>query len=92
VRESDVVARWAGDEFVALLLEGTDAEGIDFHERLSAALEELASELPFPVRATVGTSRLGPDDATSLSDALDRADAALYDRKARARSAADTPS
>ena len=88
VRESDVVARWAGDEFVALLLEGSDAEGIDFHDRLSTALEALGSDLPFPVRATVGTSQLGPDDATSLSDALDRADAALYERKTRARSAA----
>ena len=85
VRESDVVARWAGDEFVALLLEGTDAEGIDFQERLNAALDAQASELPFAVRATVGASRLGPDDATKLSDALHRADAALYERKSRAR-------
>jgi GGDEF domain-containing protein len=75
---------------VALLLEGSDADGIDFHERLSAALESLASELPFAVRATVGTSRLGADDATSLSDALERADAALYERKSRARSGADS--
>lgn len=92
VRESDVVARWAGDEFVALLLEGTDAEAIDFQERLSAALDAQAGRLPFAVRATVGTSRLGPDDATSLSDALDRADAALYERKARARHTPDAAS
>lgn len=92
VRESDVVARWAGDEFVALLLEGTEAEAIDFQERLSTALDAQASDLPFAVRATLGTSRLGPDDATSLSDALDRADAALYERKSRARHTPDAAS
>lgn len=93
VRESDVVARWAGDEFVALLLEGSEAEGIDFHDRLTAALEALSPELPFAVRATVGTSRLGPDDSSTLNEALDRADAALYERKGRSRAAADsTPS
>lgn len=90
VRESDVVARWAGDEFVALLLEGSEAEGIDFHDRLTAALEALSPELPFAVRATVGTSRLGPDDSSTLNEALDRADAALYERKGRSRAAADS--
>ncbi|HYD54798.1 MAG TPA: sensor domain-containing diguanylate cyclase, partial [Gemmatimonadaceae bacterium] len=77
VRESDIVARWAGDEFVVLLLEGSALSVEQFAERLRVALELQSLSLPFVVRASVGTSAL--DDG--ISEALERADAALYQAK-----------
>lgn len=82
-RESDVVARWAGDEFVALLLEGTDGASDAFHERLTGAIAAQSADLPFAVSATVGTTRVDAGDLTSLMEALGRADSALYKRKQR---------
>ena len=81
VRESDIVARWSGDEFVALLLESSAAHLPQFAERLRIALESQSLSLPFVVRASVGTATI--DD--TIADALERADAALYQAKSEKR-------
>jgi diguanylate cyclase (GGDEF)-like protein/PAS domain S-box-containing protein len=83
VRESDIVARWSGDEFVALLLESSAAHLPQFAERLRVALESQSLSLPFVVRASVGTAAI--EDA--IADALERADAALYQAKSEKRQA-----
>ena len=83
VRESDVVARWGGDEFVALVFRseaGLDTDSIG--ERLNEALRRLASEsLPFAVSASVGGTALDPATVTDFSSAIDRADSDLYRRR-----------
>lgn len=81
LRESDVVARWSGDEFVALLLESSASSAPQFAERLRIALEVQSATLPFAVRASVGTSDLADD----ITEALERADAALYREKSEKR-------
>jgi diguanylate cyclase (GGDEF)-like protein/PAS domain S-box-containing protein len=84
LRESDIVARWSGDEFVALLSDSEPGEAEQIVERLSAAIASHgAASLPYPVSATVGTSTLDP--MLSLRDAIERADAELYTRKKHAR-------
>ena len=84
LRESDIVARWSGDEFVALLSDGDPGAAEQIGERLSNAIASQApAELPYIVSATVGTSTLDP--MLSLHDAIERADAELYTRKKRAR-------
>jgi diguanylate cyclase (GGDEF)-like protein/PAS domain S-box-containing protein len=84
VRESDIVARWSGDEFVVLLLESSAVSVEQFAERLRSALASQSVSLPFVVSASVGTATL--DDG--IADALERADAALYQAKsARVRPA-----
>jgi diguanylate cyclase (GGDEF)-like protein/PAS domain S-box-containing protein len=86
LREADIVARWSGDEFVALLSDGEamGAELID--ERLAAAIASQGSaDPPYIVSVTVGTSTLDP--MLSLRDAIERADAELYTRKKHARRA-----
>jgi len=77
VRESDIVARWAGDEFVVLLLESSALSVEEFGDRLRTALELQSIALPFAVRASIGTSTL----EDGISEALERADAALYQAK-----------
>jgi diguanylate cyclase (GGDEF)-like protein/PAS domain S-box-containing protein len=84
LRESDIVARWSGDEFVALLSDGDASAAEQIGDRLAAAIaSQVPAGLPYVVSATVGTSVLDP--MLSLRDAIERADAELYTRKRRAR-------
>jgi diguanylate cyclase (GGDEF)-like protein/PAS domain S-box-containing protein len=80
LRETDIVARWSGDEFIALLSDGDPGAAEQIGDRLAAAIESQAPlDLPYRVSATVGTSTLDP--MLSLRDAIERADAELYTRK-----------
>ncbi|MEO6527160.1 MAG: diguanylate cyclase [Gemmatimonadaceae bacterium] len=84
LRETDIVARWSGDEFVALLSDGDLGAAQNIRERLDAAIAaHTPPDLPFSVTASVGTSTLEP--LLALRDAIDRADAELYTQKKRAR-------
>ncbi|MBI2407122.1 MAG: diguanylate cyclase [Gemmatimonadetes bacterium] len=80
LRESDIVARWGGDEFVALIGEGGEAVANQLGARLAGAIAALRpAGISFPVRASVGVSSLDP--TLPLAEAMERADAALYVRK-----------
>jgi diguanylate cyclase (GGDEF)-like protein/PAS domain S-box-containing protein len=84
LRETDIVARWSGDEFVALMGEGGESAANSIVERLNAALGALApAGQPFTVSASVGTCALDP--TLPLTEAMDRADAELYAKKKRGR-------
>ncbi len=83
-RETDIVARWSGDEFVAMLVDGSDESALPIRTRLDAAIAAQASPtLPYVVTASVGASPLDP--ALPLRDAMERADAELYSQKKRGR-------
>jgi len=84
LRESDIVARWSGDEFVALLSDGDLEAASRIDERLAAAIAaHTPADLPYRVSATVGTSTLDP--LLALRDAMERADAELYNKKKHSR-------
>lgn len=84
LRETDIVARWSGDEFVALMGEGGEAAAESIGLRLDAAIAALAPEgLAYEVTASVGLSALNP--TLPLADAMERADADLYAQKKRGR-------
>ncbi len=83
-RETDIVARWSGDEFVALMVDGSEDAAARIGERLDAAVAALTPPgHPFAVTASVGASNLDP--ALPLRDAMERADAELYAQKKRNR-------
>jgi diguanylate cyclase (GGDEF)-like protein len=86
VRASDVIGRLGGDEFALLLwnLSETDARA------KAAALEETIDQLTFLFRgrevkagASAGVAVLGPH--ADAGNALERADSAMYLRKAQRR-------
>jgi diguanylate cyclase (GGDEF)-like protein len=86
VRASDVVARLGGDEFVALLWNVSEAEAA----YKAAALEAAVYATPvrwaastLVVGASAGMAMIGRLD--TAADALARADAAMYARKAERR-------
>ncbi|WP_344687297.1 GGDEF domain-containing protein [Blastococcus jejuensis] len=74
LRQSDLLGRYGGDEFV-LCLPGTDAAGT------AEILARLDASHPF--RWSVGTATAVEGD--TLSTMLSRADAALYEHKRRSR-------
>ncbi len=77
-RPQDVVARYAGDEFVVLLVDVEAALARTLVERLSIALREAG------LRCSLGAALL-PGDAADTAELMSRADDALYATKARGK-------
>lgn len=88
VRPGDVAARLGGEEFGILLPEADLTEACEIARRLKSALDSLAHTTPdgsaLHVTASVGIATLREGDATP-EYLVARADAALYETKARGR-------
>ncbi|SDH69253.1 sensor domain-containing diguanylate cyclase [Roseospirillum parvum] len=79
LRETDMLARWGGEEFL-ILLPGTDRDGA---RRLAETLRQAVGGAPFGevgrVTLSLGVSALRPGE--SVSAWLSRVDVALYEAK-----------
>jgi diguanylate cyclase (GGDEF)-like protein len=85
VRGSDVLGRYGGEEFAAILPDLDD--GVDLAERMRAAVAASpvpTRDGPVPVTVSVGLARLNPVD-DDLDQLLARADHALYRAKEAGR-------
>lgn len=80
-RSSDVIARWSGDEFVALAVFDRSSDRDTILERLERQQESFnaAGGLPFAVSLSIGAIAVPP--AAPLPDLVAEADAAMYRRK-----------
>jgi diguanylate cyclase (GGDEF)-like protein len=86
VRTSDVIGRLGGDEFVLLLWNLTESDALAKAEQLEAAVDRLSfsfSGRTVSAGASAGVAWLGLDAVAA--DALQRADRAMYARKAERR-------
>jgi len=86
LRETDVLARWGGEEFLVLLPDTAPAEARHAFERMRRLLardEAWGDQLHLRVSFSAGLTRWLPGEA--LRDALARADQALYEAKAAGR-------
>jgi diguanylate cyclase (GGDEF)-like protein len=81
-RDTDVVARMGGDEFVVLAVEADCDDEILTH-RLEPSIETFNREnrLPFPLALSVGIIRFEPTDGRSLAELLEIADREMYQTK-----------
>jgi diguanylate cyclase (GGDEF)-like protein len=86
LRQSDLVCRWGGEEFL-VLLKGTNAEqGRQLAEKIRLAIESSTyrhGEQSIPVTASLGVAAYTAGE--TLDQLIARADHALYDAKRKGR-------
>lgn len=87
LRETDILARYGGDEFVIFLPETPAEQARDVAERIreaAAAIKFMVYKDPMPVSVSIGMASY-PEDSRAVEDILDRADRALYVSKQAGR-------
>lgn len=83
IRESDVLARWGGEEFMILFIEATLDESRQVAEKLRQGIESHAFDVVGKLTCSIGlTQMLNDDTPESLND---RVDEALYEAKRNGR-------
>jgi diguanylate cyclase (GGDEF)-like protein len=87
-RDTDLVARFGGEEFVILLMESDVTAAVSYAERARNLIHgtpvAVADAELMTVTISLGCTVLGEDDR-DIQDAIDRADGALYSAKAAGR-------
>jgi diguanylate cyclase (GGDEF)-like protein len=87
LRQSDVLARFGGEEFVTLLPETGLTAAAEVAERLRQHVEErtiIAGGVAVPCTISIGVAEMKPSDS-SIDSLLHRADEALYSAKGKGR-------
>jgi diguanylate cyclase (GGDEF)-like protein/PAS domain S-box-containing protein len=89
-RDSDIMGRFGGDEFVVLALDCGDLEDL-LLGRVNAAVDahNAAARKPYTLSLSMGTARLDPFALVGLDMLMAEADASLYEAKRRRRSRVD---
>lgn len=86
LRESDVGARWGGDEFAVLAPSTSRAAALALAERIRALIAERSTR--WPLSASVGVATLDPNTTGEVVDSatlMRAADAAMYQAKQSGR-------
>jgi diguanylate cyclase (GGDEF)-like protein len=85
-RESDIIARIGGDEFV-ILVEPTDEKGEMLITRLDENLQDYNAKgsQRYILSISVGTAQFDPEYPILIDELLSKADASMYGRKPRKR-------
>ncbi|MEH3141783.1 MAG: diguanylate cyclase [Mycobacterium kyogaense] len=88
IRDSDVIARLAGDEFVVLLLQRIEQQELDqLIDRLHCAATDPIwyHDVEITVTASIGVTLVGLNDVRDALELLRAADEAMYHAKASGR-------
>ena len=92
LRETDLVARIGGDEFVILALDGSGEGKTTIPHRLRSRFERenRGSDRPYPLSLSIGVASRGREAGFSMNELLAEADRNLYEEK-RSRSRTVAP-
>lgn len=86
LRETDVIGRWGGEEFLIIMLAVPPMEPTIGLERLRAKLVDYQISETVPhLRVTFSAGMASYTEKTAVKDAIERADKALYQAKAQGR-------
>ena len=82
-RESDIVARFGGDEFIVLSLETPDSGMEILANRLREHLDydNRYENRPYELSVSIGISRYDPENPVDLHDLIVNADKMMYEQK-----------
>lgn len=88
LRDSDIVARIGGDEFLALVTSDWESFGTIFRERVAHACQQLneTSDKPYYVEISKGIAPFQLNEDTDLQEVIKEADRLLYLDKKNQRS------
>lgn len=81
-RDSDVIARIAGDEFAVLAIEAADHSETTIRSRLCEDLKSIsADESRYSISLSMGVARFKRRDSSPIGELMARADKAMYEEK-----------
>jgi diguanylate cyclase (GGDEF)-like protein len=81
-RDSDILARIGGDEFVALAFDASARNENTILSRLGKSLDKANEEEPrYTLSVSIGSARYEPKANANLADIMAQADRAMYERK-----------
>jgi diguanylate cyclase (GGDEF)-like protein len=83
IRETDIFARWGGEEFVILAPGLFIMEAVQFAEKLRRNIEELDFTKPQKITLSFGVAAFKKGDSSTIL--INRADEALYRAKENGR-------
>ena len=83
-RDSDVIARIAGDEFAVLAIEAADHSEATIRARLCEDLKSISAEEPrYAISLSMGVARFNRRDSRPIGELMAQADKAMYEEKRR---------
>jgi diguanylate cyclase (GGDEF)-like protein/PAS domain S-box-containing protein len=82
-RDSDIIARFGGDEFVVLAMDADAQDADKVLQRLQAqcARHNLQANAPYQLSLSMGVAHSTPERPCSLEELLEQADAQMYAHK-----------
>jgi len=82
-RESDVIARIGGDEFVVLAVETSPTAASTITERLRHTLDDFNAEqkAPYELSLSLGMAHFDPESPCTVEELIDSADRVMYEQK-----------
>lgn len=90
LRVGDIVARWGGEEFIAILLGANEEQAKMKAEQIRAEVEKIVFEKPEGLKITISIGVSEFEDGKTFEDLVKHADEALYASKQNGRNRVTT--